>query len=836
MTSISFNDGWNVREKTSIFEALQGAPADAKLVRLPHDALIHQDRSGDAGHTSHSGYFPSASVEYIKTFEVPVEYGDKRVTLEFQGVYRDAMVFVNDVFAAQRPFGYSTFSVPLDAYLRYGAANTIRVECRVHEDSRWYTGVGIHRDTLLHVTELVHLTRNGVQITTPDTDAHRAVVEVATVVQNEGTGTAHRSVTTVLRDRDGRSIASDTAPLTLRAGATSVVRQRLYVATPQLWDVDSPSLYTATSTLAEADAPTEERTTTFGIRTLQLDPLEGLRINGRTVKLRGACIHHDNGILGAAAIGRAEERRVQLLKDAGFNAIRSSHNPLSQAMLDACDRHGMLVMDETFDMWATGKSAFDYSLSFPEWWERDVEALVAKDFNHPSVVFYSIGNEIPETGNPLGADWGRKIAEKIRSLDETRFLTNSVNGLVSVLPDLVELAAAQGDGDGPAGVNAVGDFMGAINASELVTQRTAESFSMVDVAGLNYGDTRYVTDHDAFPNRIIVGTETFPTHIAVNWRLVEENPHVIGDFTWTGWDYLGETGIGRMQYLADGAAPVFAAPYPWLTASCGDIDITGLRRPASYYRETVFGLRHEPYIAVQRPQHHGARQHASQWTWSDTISSWSWNIATGDPITVEVYSDADEVELLLNGDSVGRAPAGRDNDYRASFELAYAPGELTAIALTGEFEESRSSLHSASDDVRLHVDSDREQLIANDSELSFVTIELRDAAGNLVNEGDRLITIDVSGAGILQGLGSARPDPTEKFNANAHTSYDGRLLAIIRPTGLGPITIDVSADGLDGARIMLEVTAGETDAPGDERDVSMPGLGEPVGHASSNAS
>ncbi|PPF38032.1 glycoside hydrolase family 2 TIM barrel-domain containing protein [Rathayibacter sp. AY1A3] len=819
MTTTAFNDGWSVRDKTSIFESLQGA-AETETVRLPHDALIHRDRSGAPGRTSHTGYFPSAVVEYSRVLDVPEEYRDKRVTLELQGVHRDAMVYVNEEFAAQRPFGYSTFFVELDAYLHYGAANTIRVEARAHEDSRWYTGVGLHRDALLHVTELVHVTpEGGVRITTPDIDARRAVVEVVTTVQNESTGTAQRSVTTVLRSPDGRTVATDTAPITLRAGATSVARQRLYVVAPQLWDVDSPSLYTAVTTLVDTGTAVEERETRFGIRTLQLDPMEGLRINGTAVKLRGACVHHDNGILGAATIGRAEERRVQLLKAAGFNAIRSSHNPLSQAMLDACDRHGMLVMDETFDMWTIGKSAFDYSLSFPEWWERDVEALVAKDFNHPSVIFYSIGNEIPETGNPLGTDWGRRIAEKIRSLDETRFVTNSINGFVAAITDVARMMAAQREGEAPAGVNAAGDFMGAINASDMVTQRTAESFAAVDVAGINYGETRYVADREAFPNRIIVGTETFPRNIDVSWRLVEENPHVIGDFTWTGWDYLGEVGIGRVQHLAEGEMPAFAAPYPWLAAWCGDLDITGVRRPMSYYRETVFGLRHEPYLAVQPPQHHGAVAFPSPWAWSDAVADWSWDVPVGSPATVEVYSDADEVELLLNGDSIGRAPAGRDHGFRALFEVPYAPGELTAVARTAGSEVSRTSLRTATGDVRLQVTADRDRLIDDSADLAFVTIELRDTDGVLVSGADRPVRIEVSGAATLQALGSGRPDPTEKYDADEHTTFQGRLLAVVRPASAGAVTVAVTAEGLEPVTITLEVASAETDPrPEDVRD------------------
>lgn len=806
MTTTSFNDGWSVRDKTSIFESLQGT-AETVPVTLPHDALIHRDRDDAVGRTSHTGYFPSATVEYTKTIDIPEDYRDKRVTLELQGVHRDAMVYVNEAFAAQRPFGYSTFYVPVDAFLHYGAVNTVRIEARAHEDSRWYTGVGMHRDALLHVTELVHVAPAGIQVRTPDIDSRRAVVEVATTVQNESTGTAQRTVTTVLRDPEGRTVATDTAPLTLRAGTTSVTRQRLYVPTPQLWNVDSPFLYTATTILADTGTSVEEQETRFGIRTLQLDPVEGLRINGTTVKLRGTCIHHDNGILGAATIGRAEERRVELLKAAGFNAIRSSHNPLSQAMLDACDSRGMLVMDETFDIWTIGKSAYDYSLSFPEWWERDVEALVAKDFNHPSVIFYSIGNEIPETGNPLGSDWGRKIAEKIRSLDESRFVTNSINGFVAAITDVARMMAEQRDGEAPAGVNAAGDFMGAINASDMVTERTAESFAAVDVAGINYGETRYVADRDTFPNRIIVGTETFPRNIDVNWRLVEENPHVIGDFTWTGWDYLGEVGIGRIQYLVEGDMPSFAAPYPWLAAWCGDLDITGFRRPMSYYRETVFGLRHEPYIAVRPPQHHAAQALPSPWAWSDAVASWNWDVPTGSPATVEVYSDADEIELLLNGDSIGRAAAGRDSSYRALFETRYAPGELTAVAYTAGVEVSRTNLLTAVGEPRLQVDVDRDRLLHNTSDLSFITIELRDENGTLVSNADRLVTVVVSGTAVLQGLGSGRPDPTEKYDSNEHTTFGGRLLAIVRPAGVGTVTVHVTSEGLTPVTITLDVAA-----------------------------
>ncbi|NQX12569.1 glycoside hydrolase family 2 protein [Microbacteriaceae bacterium VKM Ac-2855] len=821
MTRTSFNSGWIVRPKVSPYAQLRGGQEEGEPVTLPHDAVISLPRAEGHAEGGRNGYFPGGVFEYVKTFEAPGDWLGKRVSVEFQGVYRDAMVFVNGTFAGQWRYGYSTFVIELDPYLRYDEANTIRVDARAHDDSRWYTGAGIHRDTALIVTDAVHVPGDGVRISTPDIDASRAVVEVSTLVRNAGMHTETVTVETRLTDPDGAEVARDSAPVTVRAGGSALVRQRLYVREPQRWSLDSPALHRARTILRDIADILEERDTVFGIRTLQVDPIHGLRINGESVKLRGACIHHDNGLLGAAAIGRAEERRIELLKEAGFNAVRSSHNPISQPMLDACDRLGVLVMDETFDMWAEGKSSFDYSLDFPEWWERDVEALVAKNYNHPSVVFYSIGNEILETGDPLGSEWGRKLAEKIRELDSTRLVTNGINGFVSVLRDVVAMMHARGASDSEGGVNGLmnsaADFMNQVSASPMVSEKTAESFSVLDVAGLNYGDGRYELDRTLFPNRVIVGSETFPTRIAEYWRLVEENPHVIGDFTWTGWDYLGEVGVGRVQYTD--TPPAFEAPYPWVTAWTGDLDITGTRRTMSYYRETVFGLRHEPYIAVLRPENHGRSRMPGLWAWSDSLSTWSWNAPAGSPVEVEVYSDADEVELLINGESRGVQSAGRANAFLATFDVAYEPGEIVAVARTNGTETARTRLVSASDEgVRLIVTADRVQLRAEDTDLAYVTIELRDRAGTLVTHRDRRVAVAVEGAGILQALGSGRPDNAESYIGSHHSTFEGRLLAIVRPTGPGPITVTASAD--DCALVRIALGASSASATADAETVS----------------
>jgi beta-galactosidase len=812
MIRLPFNDGWEFRPRVSPFAEMGGATTPYQPVTLPHDAMIVQRRSAPPGGATRDGgavaYFPGGAFEYRKVFAVPEEYRGKRILIEFEGVYRDAMVYVNGDYAGQRPYGYSLFRIDADRFLRFGRDNEIRVEARAHRDSRWYTGAGIYRDTWLLAGGLVRIGPDGVRVATPDIDSERAVVEVATTVQNDSVAIAAADLVTEIRDAAGTVVASGASLVSVLPGEPATVRQRLYVRAPALWSPDSPGLYTARVTLAGEDVEADEETVSFGIRSLQLDPDRGLRVNGETVKLRGACVHHDNGVLGAAGFSRAEERRVEILKAAGFNAIRMSHYPMSKPMLDACDRLGVLVMDEAFDVWTSAKSDFDYSLDFPQWWERDIEAMVAKDVNHPSVILYSIGNEIPETGTPAGAAWGRRLAEKVRALDRTRYVTNAVNGMLAVLGDLAAMRAKAGEG---AGINTMmadpGDAMNAISASDLVSRRTAESFSVLDVAGINYAEARYELDRELFPNRVIVGSETFPTRIDRNWALVKQYGHVIGDFTWTGWDYLGEAGIGRPQFAAaDGPPPSFTAPFPYLLAGCGDIDITGHRRPASYYREIVFGLRSRPYLAVQRPEHHGKAFTGTPWAWTDSIASWTWPGSEAAPVTVEVYSDADEVELLVNGRSLGRKPAGHAHRFRAEFEAVYEPGELLAIAYAGGAESGRDLLRSAAGPVLLRAEADRPVIAADSGELAYVTLTLTDPDGTCRTRADRPVRVEVSGQGVLLGFGSADPSTEERFDATERRTYDGRALAVLRPTGQGKIRLAASTPGCEpGAEVLVTV-------------------------------
>ncbi|WP_425826610.1 glycoside hydrolase family 2 TIM barrel-domain containing protein [Streptomyces fractus] len=805
MTTTSFNDGWTVGPHTGLFSKLSGGE-EKTPVTLPHDALISTARAPE--HRGKGGYFPSAAFQYTKDFVAPEEWRGKHVRLHFDGAYRDAMVYVNGALAANRAGGYTPFDAVLDPYLRFGESNSVRVHVRTHDDSRWYAGAGLYRDVRLEVREPVHIRPGHLHVSTPVIDDDLAVVEFAFPVDNLTGETRTLDVRVALTAPGGGVAAEAIEPVTVLARSSAPVRMRLYVDAPQRWSVDTPQLYAAAIQLHDGATELDAADLRVGLRSLRLDPRHGLRVNGDLLKLRGACIHHDNGPLGAAAFADAEARKIRLLKEAGFNAVRSAHNPMSEAMLDACDELGMIVMDEAFDIWTVQKSSFDYSVSFPDWWERDLEAMVRRDRNHASVLFYSIGNEIPETGDEFGANLGRRLAETVRGLDPDRFVTNGINGFVSVMDDLLRLKASGGlpaSGVNDAMADPAGtERMNQLNRSSLVTEKTAESFAVLDVAGMNYGDARYDLDAEAIPRRIIVGTETFPTRIASNWPLVQKHPQVIGDFTWTGWDYLGEAGIGRPKYA--GEALDHEAPYPWLTAWCGDIDITGHRLPASYFREIVFGLRSDPYIAVRNPETAKLTQLTDAWAWSDSQSSWTWDTPEGTRTVVEVYSADDEVELLFDGRSLGSRPAGPAHGFTALFDVEYHPGELVAIGRSAGRETGRCALSSRKGDALLTVRPERKSVPLGPGSLLYVPVEIVDEKGTLLTTDEPAVTVSLDGPAVLQALGSARPDNEEPFSLPTHHAFRGRLLAVLRPTGTGTVSVVATAEGGASAEAHIDVT------------------------------
>ena len=800
MRRTSFNRGWRVSPPVGLAALMGGAPVESGEVTLPLDLMLEKDRRADSPNGGANGFYPSVAASLEKEFDVPADWENKWVVFEFEGVYMHASVFINGDYAGGFPHGYTQFTVEANPFLRYGGKNRISVSFHTGADSRWYSGAGVYRNVNLLVSDLVHMAPDSLRVSTPEIDGEGAEVLIRMDVDNRTHKASPLLVRTVILDAEGREVISGECAMTAWAGEKTAVQQRLYLERARLWDPEDPYLYMVKTCLTRDGRVLDEDSCRLGVRRLQLDPRHGLRINGKTVKLRGACVHHDNGLIGSAAIGRAEERRVELLKEAGFNAVRSAHNPISRAFLDACDRMGMLVMDEISDMWTRGKTTEDYASFFPFLWETQAERFVAKDFNHPSVILYSIGNEIPETGTAQGAAWGRRLAEKIRALDSTRYVMNSINTMLAVMDQLAALMGGQQGAEINETMTNLGAAMDRLNDSDLVTEATRESFDLLDVCGYNYATSRYALDGKRFPNRVLVGSETAPLRIAGNWAAIQANAHAIGDFTWTGWDYLGEAGIGKMEYEEDDAPAGFMGAYPWYIAYCADIDITGFRRPMSYYRAIVFGQRTEPYIAVDYPWNYGKTLIHGMWETFNAYSGWSWAGYEGKPVRVNVFGSGDRFILLLNGAEAGR---GSLREYRGTADIPYRPGELTAVTYDGERETGRYTLRSAEGPVHLEARADRPVIRTDDTDLCYVEILLKGENGIVNPMADRLIRATVTGSGELIALGTGNPRSEEKFGAGRFTSFDGRAMAVIRPRGAGEITLTVEAEGLEAAAITV---------------------------------
>ena len=756
-------------------------------VNLPHDFSIGQQRDPATLAGPGNGYFPGGVGAYEKVLPVLGEWSGRTVVLEFEGVYGYTTVWVNRHMVAQHPYGYSGFHCDLTPYLVAGTENTIRVLVNnsALPNSRWYSGSGIYRHAWLLVGDSVHVVPEGIQISTPTASRDASTVTVQTTLANRSMATARVALqTTVLAD--GVEVASIETVLEAIAGTTAEVGQILVVSPTELWSPEHPYLYTVRSEVMREHVLIDSVETRLGIRDIRFDAQHGFRLNGEAVKLRGGCVHHDCGLLGAASYDRAEARKIELLKACGFNAVRCAHNPPAPAFLDACDRQGLLVIDEAFDCWREGKTANDYSVHFAEWWQRDLAAMVLRDRNHPCVVLWSIGNEIGERdGRSDGYGYARKLADFVRQLDKTRAVTSALCELSAELasPAVFPAGAVEDEAADPWG------------------SRTSRFAAPLDVVGYNYLQQRYEQDGNRFPGRIICGTESFPKDAFDCWNLVERLPFVIGDFVWTGLDYLGEAGIGIVRY--DGQKR-WLGEYPWHQAFCGDIDICGFRRPQSYYRDCVWGRASAPYIAVHNPEHYGRIADPSRWSWPDVRSSWTWPGFDNRPIVIDLYCPTGDVELFVNGTSLGRKPAGKANRYIATYETVYVQGELEAVGYDGDTECARTVLRTVGEPASVRLTPDRRELEAASGDLSYVTVELLDAAGDVVPHQAPAVRVVVYGVGALVAVGSSNPISEEPYTGDQRRFSDGRAMAVVRTTGEpGDITVAAYVDGLPVAETHL---------------------------------
>lgn len=814
MIQQNFNADWTV-EKGSADSRMNSfmGKVETKTIHLPYDAMIHEVRTPDTKNGAQTGFYPGGEYIFQKHFTALPEWQGKPVFFRFEGVYQTAMVYLNGWLLARNLNGYAQFTVDAAPYLKYGADNLLKViaDNSLEPNSRWYTGSGIYRPVQLLVGGRVYLPQDTVRITTRTASQSDAVLDVAAKLQSASTVTERVTVRqTILYG--GAPVLTDAQSVLLRPGEAQDVMFRFCLPEPKLWSPDDPQLYTSRVQVFAGEEELDRAEERFGVRTLTIDAANGVRINGKSYKLRGACIHHDNGLLGACTLAAAERRRVRQLKAAGFNAIRSSHHPAGRALLDACDEYGVLVMDEVSDVWNIRKNPYDYALHFAQDWERTVEGVVAKDYNHPSVILYCVGNEISEAGADSGVYTNRQLCNKFRALDPTRYTTNALNGLMAAGYRLREIMAdiaqrfplrAEKAGKDAAGSNALNSFMSLMAGEKgdyfathpLLTQALAGCEDGCDVIGLNYLTGRHVLEHELHPHKAVVGTETYPADIVRLWRIVEENPHMLGDFTWAGYDYLGEAGCGIFHY--DGGEN-FSSIYPERSAYIGDLDLLGERRPISYLRQIVYGLRKEPYLAVMRMEHQGKTPSKTPWMFKDAIASWTWQGYEGKTAVVDVYSASEEVELFLNGVSLGRRPV---QDFTASYEVCYQPGELKAIGYTAGSPDGEMRLCTAQQ-AELVLEADRTELRADGEDAAFCMIRFVDAQGNADPETRHKITAVVEGAGTLEALGSADPSSEEAYDTPESESYDGCCMAVIRAGNVaGTLTLTVTADGAQSQTI-----------------------------------
>lgn len=790
MKKEKFNDGWKVWKDLDPFELVFRVPDDAKEVTLPYDAMFHEEQKQGAVNGGYTGNIDAGEYKYYKRFFVPEEYRDGRVMLQFEGIYRNGSVFVNQSKVGGNAYGYTDFTVDIGDYLKYGEENEVLVAVKCGtRSSRWYSGAGIYRDVyLIHGGE-VYIKPYDLRLTTLETEEDGALVRISAKIQNDGLKADTYQVAIVIKDGSGDVVVNNRYTVRMRSRQALEFRKSIYIEGAKLWDEFQPELYTVEFSIFAGEEELDKAEIISGIRTLSADSRHGLRVNGKTVKLRGACIHHDQGLLGAATYDDYEFWRVKRLKEAGFNAVRSAHNPASQALLRACDKLGVYVMDELVDVWNKSKVSYDYAIDFERSWESDIRHMVEADYNHPSVIMYSTGNEIFEICTEKGFETSRMLGDKFHELDATRFTTNGINGafaagdaLAAIVDDITGGKADTQKGDVNVFMAAMETDMPGIVAHPILSGILEKLETTMDIIGYNYMTSRYLMDAEKYADRVMVGTETYPKQIAENWGTILKCPAVIGDFTWTGWDYLGEV------------SPV----YPDLMNPAGDISITGNRRPVSYYRELVYGLTKKPCIAVQNPANYGIPRNFGPWRYTDCTFYYSYERWEGKPIMIQVYGGGDQVELFLNGKSLGIQACGKETGYETQFDTVYEAGELTAVAYENGVEIGRTSLRTCQKAASVALSAESYDTLA------FVNVDVVDEEGFLVADAASQLSIRVDGSAELLAFGGFGALHKNGYGHADTVSGEGHALAILKWTGEGKVTATVSGEGLKEKTIELE--------------------------------
>ncbi len=755
-------------------------------IDLPHDWSIEKLPNQESGKvvgpfskesigSTATGYTVGGTAWYRKTFVLNADRKCSKTFIVFDGVYMNCVVWINGRKIGSHYYGYTPFCVDITSFLNSsGKQNVLAVKVMNEgKNSRWYSGSGIYRHVWLIRKQNVHFAWNGVCIVTNNASSKKAVLKISAIVNKSSRISPNVKLSISLMDSDRRTLKKVETPLyRLLKNRMNFVKY-MTVVNPRLWSVDTPSLYTLNAKIISDGIVTDSAFLTFGIRTIHFDSKTGFTLNGNKVLLKGGCMHQDNGFLGTAAIDRAEERRVELMKSYGFNAIRTSHNPPSEQFLNACDRNGILVIDEAFDMWERAKNPQDYHLYFDKCWKKDLESMVLRDRNHPSVIMWSIGNEINERADSIGYVITKKLVNEIKSLDVTRPVTEAICGFWD-----------------HAGQN---------------WSTTAPTFASLDVGGYNYLCDKYDADHAIYPNRIMMGTESYPGDIFNCWMHVENDPWVIGDFVWTAMDYLGETGVGNTNL--DNGPRMGLKQWPYFNSFCGDIDLCGFKKPQMFYRNVVWGDS-KLEMAVHRPIPSGKKETVSYWGWPDEMQSWTWNVEKGRIMNVRVFSSCPRVRIELNGRIISEKPNGKMTQYISEFKVPYEPGVLKAVGLDNGTEVASKEFITAGTPAIIKLVADRTDIKADRNDLSYVKIEVLDVNGNLVPDAQIPVTFTASGAGEIAGSGNACPYDMESFDSSICKTFHGKALVILRPlkdNKSGVIVLKAKSNGLTSGEVSVIV-------------------------------
>ena len=785
-TQTLFDDNWKfIKSDIPNGEKQNINDNDWRIVELPHDWSIEDlPNQGDSvigsfttksiGATA-TGYTVGGTAWYRKYFTLN-NVANKKVTIYFDGVYMNSDVWINEHHLGNHPYGYTAFYYDLTPYLKQHGENILAVRVRNEgRNSRWYSGSGIYRHVWLTVTNPVHIDQWGIYITTPQVSQTSATINITTTLTGLGdlsglnNGSNNLKLHTKILDEKNNVVATKETNFPISQSQNSTINQTIQLSSPHLWSPESPYLYHAVTDVLSGNNLVDHVVTNFGVRSINITAGKGFLLNGKPIELRGGCVHHDNGPLGSAAIDRAEERRVELLKQFGYNAVRTSHNPPSQQFLDACDRLGIIVIDEAFDQWERHKNPQDYGLYFDTCWKKDIDAMVLRDRNHPSVIFWSIGNEINERVDSSGLVIEKKLRDEVKRLDSTRPVTEAICFFW--------------------------DHPG------YKWDTTAPAFALLDVGAYNYQWREYEKDHAKYQQRIMMGTESFPREAFENWQQVEQQPYVIGDFVWTAMDYLGETGIGHTE--PDNLTK-FAMEFPWFNAWCGDIDLIGGKKPQSYYRDVVWN-RSQLEMLVHAPIPEGHKEAVSYWGWPDEVHAYTFPGAEGKPLQVHVYTNYDSVKLLLNDKAVGVQKVSPATKLTATFQINYQPGVLKALGYKNGRVADSSILQTAGKPTRIRLTADRTNIHANRNDLAYVTAEVLDAKGQLVPDAALPLHFNVNGNGEIIATASACPDCMESFQKPEHKTFEGKCLIIVRPKGdAGRITLKAEGEGLQGGEVVIE--------------------------------